>query len=391
MDSARPPCPHCGQPACSAISCAAEAGTPEAAARLLAASVLEPEPEPEVEPEPRAKPARRAPRATVPIPVNAQTSDTHPIRVSWVTAAPEDGDSVAESARLGLCFCPGKQIVKSRLRAGHEESGRPIMRDLAQDLARLHGLGIRQLVCLLNDAELRSLGIKQKYGEEVAKAGIEFVHYPIVEGAGAQDHVGTMEAAHLVVVGAASVLQRGESAVLHCRGGVGRAGMMAACLLLLMGEAKSPQEAIALIRKRRCKQAVETRRQEDFVKRYHAWLIETGIIAAPPQQLALLAAADAAGVAAAATGGRAQRVAVVARRPTDPKECQRQRELQRQQVKERREAANEANRAAAAAAGARSAAGGAGAGAGAGDGGCTRTAGCTCPQCDMSVAMLSTG
>ena len=46
--------------------------------------------------------------------------------------------------RLGLCFCPGKQIVKSRLRAGHEESGRPIMRDLTQDLQRLRGMGIRQ-------------------------------------------------------------------------------------------------------------------------------------------------------------------------------------------------------------------------------------------------------
>jgi hypothetical protein len=100
----------------------------------------EPEPEPQSEPEPapKSQPARRRARpSAVPVPANAQTSDTHPIRVSWVTDDRGGG-------RLGLCFCPGKQIVKSRLRAGHEESGRPIMRDLTQDLQRLRGMGIRQ-------------------------------------------------------------------------------------------------------------------------------------------------------------------------------------------------------------------------------------------------------
>ena len=44
----------------------------------------------------------------------------------------------------------------------------------------------------------------------------------------------------------------------------GRAGMLGACTLLCAGEARSAREAIAIVRKRRCAQAIETRRQEEF-------------------------------------------------------------------------------------------------------------------------------
>lgn len=227
---------------------------------------------------------------------------------------------------------------------------------------------MRRLVCLLNDAELRSLGIKCDYGAEVARAGIEFVHYPIVEGAGAGDHIGTMEAAHAVVVGAAAALQRGNSSVLHCRGGVGRAGMMGACLLLLTGEAATAKQAIGLIRKRRCKQAVETRRQEDFVKRYLAWLIDTGVREAPPD-------ADAEAAAGASQAGAA---AVVA---TSAEQRSAAAEQRRQQLKERREAARanaKARRGAAATAGVSGE-----------EVVCSGRAGCACADCAASAAMLS--
>ena len=114
-------------------------------------------PEPQPEPEPEAEPttARRSYGRVRDVPANAQTSDSHPIRVSWITDSQqgdaEDSGPARFSARpgqlggrLGLCFCPGKQIMNSRLRAGHEESGRPIMRDLMQDLQRLHSMGTRQ-------------------------------------------------------------------------------------------------------------------------------------------------------------------------------------------------------------------------------------------------------
>lgn len=200
------------------------------------------------------------------------TSESNPIRVSWIST----GLSSEVPGRLGLCFCPGKQLRQSRLRSGHEEQGRPIHRDLHADLKRIHSLGCRSLICLLNEAELRCLGIRGKYGEAVERVGMAFVSYPIIEGASAVDGATTIEQAHAVISNALEVMRSAGSVVMHCRGGVGRAGMMGACLLLLLGEAQSPKHAIELVRQRRCKQAVETTRQEEFVSSYFEWLMQRG-------------------------------------------------------------------------------------------------------------------
>jgi len=63
---------------------------------------------------------------------------------------------------------------------------------------------------------------------------------------------------------------RGASAtgnvVLHCLGGLGRSGMVAACALVDAGLA--PDDAIRLVREHRSPRAVETRTQEEFVHRF---------------------------------------------------------------------------------------------------------------------------
>ena len=203
------------------------------------------------------------------MPLPPQTSETHPIRVSWVARAGESG-----GGQLGLCFCPGKRLLKSRLRrAGHrDESGQPIARDLRADLARLrNNFGATCIVCLLSAAELRSIGVAGDYGGAVASAGMAFLSFPIIEGAasaagGAVTNIG--QTAEQLVHPVVARLRAGEGVVMHCRGGVGRAGMLAACVLLELGACRGAARAIELVRARRCKAAVETRRQEDFVKAY---------------------------------------------------------------------------------------------------------------------------
>ena len=137
--------------------------------------------------------------------------------------------------------------------------------------------------------------------------------------------------------------------------------MMGACLLLLTGEATIPKQAIGLIRTRRCKQAVETRRQEDFVKRYFAWLIETGVMDAPPG--ALLEAPNAkASVASVGANVEERRAAA---------------ELRRQQVKERREAVRASTKVQSGAAASEK------------EVACSGKMGCSCLDCAASAAMLA--
>ena len=60
----------------------------------------------------------------------------------------------------------------------------------------------------------------------------------------------------------------GATVVVHCRGGLGRSGTIAACCLVARGRA--PVEAIELVRAAR-PGAVEIRDQEEFVERFAKW------------------------------------------------------------------------------------------------------------------------
>mmetsp|Transcript_20204 Transcript_20204/g.51172 ORF Transcript_20204/g.51172 Transcript_20204/m.51172 type:complete len:206 (-) Transcript_20204:82-699(-) len=186
----------------------------------------------------------------------ARNSDTHPISISWV-AGPEDAPCI--SGRLGLCYCPGKKVLRGGIQ--HD-------RDLAKDLRVLRDThGVTTIVCLLNDAELRSFQLRH-YSRGVTSAGFQLISHPIIEMAPPDDAALT----DTVIEECAARLQQGQVLAMHCRGGVGRAGLMAACLLLRLGAAATANEAIAMVRGRRCKTAVETRRQEDFVRGYETRL-----------------------------------------------------------------------------------------------------------------------
>ena len=178
-----------------------------------------------------------------------RTSASHPITVSWLDAAAPDG-------RLGLCYCPGKNVVREGVRWA---------RSLDEDLAHLisaHGVNV--LVCLLSDAELRAIGVGRDYAACVRKAGLQLIQLPIIEMFAPENISDAMR----VVEDIFERIQLGSKCVLHCRGGVGRAGMLGGCLLLRMGICSGVKEAIQLVRRRRCKRAIESRSQEKFISEF---------------------------------------------------------------------------------------------------------------------------
>ena len=236
-----------------------------------------------------------------------RTSTSHPMTISWVLTAADGGGAADGGARmghhaapLGLCFCPGKRRV---LRDGVLWD-----RDLGADLARLRDdFGVRTVLCLLSvrpsrsrhaacartpafaphspahsplprapqDYELRSLGVRG-YAEAVRAAGLEFLRFEVVEMAPPD----SVDAVRTLLCGDGGDgsdgggvfgrLSAGRPVAIHCRGGVGRAGTIAACAYLELGVVSSADAAITLIRQRRCRTAVESARQERFVEAYAA-------------------------------------------------------------------------------------------------------------------------
>ncbi|WFC99084.1 hypothetical protein MYAM1_001821 [Malassezia yamatoensis] len=128
-----------------------------------------------------------------------------------------------------LSSCPGKKV---RLN-GPERGRSSVCRDLKVDLARYRAMGVRAVVCCLDDEELGSLGSPSpEYIEEVASFGLDLIRLPIAEGFAPLDLVKF----DVMVTGLIlTYTLQGASILVHCRGGVGRAGLVAAIWTLKMG------------------------------------------------------------------------------------------------------------------------------------------------------------
>lgn len=177
------------------------------------------------------------------------TSETHPIWVDWI-------DTALWPGRLGLTFAPGKKGA-SVLQAGVVHD-----RDLAADLDRLARQGVNVLVPLIEAHEFDLLEIPE-YHALVQARGLTVLACPIRDRAVPED-LPTFAAFLDEVM---EQLLDGRTVVVHCRGGLGRAGLTAACLLTQAG--MPPEQAIARVREAR-PGAVENAAQEQFVHDFAA-------------------------------------------------------------------------------------------------------------------------
>jgi ADP-ribosylglycohydrolase len=177
-----------------------------------------------------------------------RTSATHPIRVDWLPT-PWLG-------RVGLTFAPGKKQTDAA--TGVWE------RDLRADVERLRaGFAADHLVCLLEDAEFAELQIEGL--EAVARAaGIAFHRLPVPDGSLPPEPAKVRD----LVSRTAGWAAAGENVVIHCKGGLGRAGTIGGCVLRYAGHtAMAALEALAEARGPNCP---ETSAQRRFVASFVA-------------------------------------------------------------------------------------------------------------------------
>ena len=108
----------------------------------------------------------------------------------------------------------------------------------------------------------------EQYFQSAMNHKISVLRYPIVEGKAPLE----MKDFHQLIVQIENNIENGISVNFHCRGGIGRAGLILACTLLKMNLVKTPQRSIIVARKRRSAKAIETQEQENFIHKYHEFL-----------------------------------------------------------------------------------------------------------------------
>ena len=153
--------------------------------------------------------------------------------------------------RIGMTIAPGKKA-----------DGR-WDRNLNTDLKRLRDeYSCDLLVSLMEDDEYRRLQIEGLF--EIAPThGIAVLRFPINDGH--PPHDGEMLQFLELIGQILEAARAGQTVVIHCRGGLGRTGTVAAACLVALGHA--PAEAIERVRVAR-HGAVETREQELWVEAY---------------------------------------------------------------------------------------------------------------------------
>ena len=150
-----------------------------------------------------------------------------------------------------MTLCPGKHASSA--------FGTAWARDLAFDLDAVVDWGATSLVSLVERHELSAFGVSN-LGEAAEEAGLEWHHLPIKDV-----HIPDERFERRWTYSGQVLrrrLQSGERIVLHCRGGLGRTGTIAARLAIELGE--TPETALRRVRAAR-KGAVETHEQEAYV------------------------------------------------------------------------------------------------------------------------------
>jgi protein-tyrosine phosphatase len=179
--------------------------------------------------------------------MNGRTSQSDPLQISRVPTP--------TAGALGLTLCPGKRDPHAMTGAWD--------RDLDMDLKAIRDWPAQVLVTLIEDHEFDLLNVPD-LGERAVDFGLQWYHLPIVDTSVPDARFESAWPTAGEELRAA--LHNGDNVVIHCRGGLGRTGLVACRLLIELGMA--PEDALNAVREDRPGR-VENAPQERYVKSLH--------------------------------------------------------------------------------------------------------------------------
>ena len=155
------------------------------------------------------------------------------------------------SGSLGITHCPGRSRI--------DPTGRRWKRNLRDDLREITAWGASAVLTLVEAHEFARLGVPG-FAVEICRTRLVWYHMAIPDMSTPGkvfDEAWSRDGARIF-----GSLRAGERLIVHCAGGLGRSGMVAAKLLAAFGVPAS--DAVTVVRRAR-PGAIETDGQLDYV------------------------------------------------------------------------------------------------------------------------------
>ncbi|NXP51822.1 CDKN3 inhibitor, partial [Heliornis fulica] len=170
---------------------------------------------------------------------------------------------VYSSEFLGLCSLPGCKF-------------KDVKRNLQKDIEELKNCGTQDIFVLCTRGELLKYRVPNLI-EAYQQHGICVHHHPVLDGG-----VPDIAKCCTILEELRSCLQSNRKTIIHCYGGLGRSCLIAACLLLQLSDALTPQQVIDNLRNLRGSGAIQTIKQynylHDFRENLAAYLTSKGAV-----------------------------------------------------------------------------------------------------------------
>ncbi len=131
----------------------------------------------------------------------------------------------------------------------------------AEDIASWKRAGVSVVLSLLTAAEERNLGLRNE-AREVQANGLEYLSFPIPDLQVPESKKKLNETIEKL----GGALTKNKNVLIHCRQGIGRSGLVAACLLVSKG--LSPGAAVDQVSAARGLRIPETPEQREWIDRF---------------------------------------------------------------------------------------------------------------------------
>ncbi|PJZ71574.1 hypothetical protein CH373_01555 [Leptospira perolatii] len=148
------------------------------------------------------------------------------------------------TGKLGMTLLPGRKDRN---------------RNLQEDIATIKEEKVHTLISLLTENEYENYGV-QGLHQTYVKEGFTVHHLPILD-----QRVPDSEGLERLLDKIDSDLYSGKNVLVHCVGGLGRSGTIAAAYMIRRLGYPS-EEAIRIVRQARSERAIESKEQENFLR-----------------------------------------------------------------------------------------------------------------------------